>query len=37
VPVLGNIPLIGYLFKSRESVKERTELIIMLQPRILMP
>jgi len=34
VPFLGNIPLIGYLFKSRESVNERTELIIMLQPRI---
>lgn len=34
VPFLGNLPLIGYLFKSRESINERTELIIMLQPRI---
>lgn len=31
VPFLGQIPLIGYLFKSRKMVNERTELIIMLK------
>ena len=34
VPFLGNIPLIGYLFKSREKISEKTELVIMLKPTI---
>lgn len=34
VPLLGHIPLVGHLFKSRESTKENTELIIMLAPRV---
>lgn len=34
VPFLGNIPIIGYLFKSREKIYEKTELIIMLKPTI---
>ncbi|GAB4416301.1 MAG: pilus (MSHA type) biogenesis protein MshL [Thermodesulfovibrionales bacterium] len=37
VPFLGQIPLIGYLFKSREMLNERTELIIMLKPMIVTP
>ncbi len=34
VPFLGRIPLLGYLFKSVEKVKERKELVIMLRPVI---
>ncbi len=34
VPFLGRIPLLGYLFKSMEKVKERKELVIMLRPVI---
>lgn len=34
VPLLGHIPLLGHLFKSRESIKESSELIIMLAPRV---
>lgn len=32
VPLLGSIPLIGYLFKSHEKIKDRKELVIMLRP-----
>ncbi len=35
VPVLGSIPLLGWLFKSYEKTKERTELVIMLKPKVL--
>jgi len=34
VPLLGDIPLIGYLFKSRKRLDEKTELVIMLKPTI---
>lgn len=35
VPLLGDIPLLGALFKSYGTGSDRTELIIMLTPRIL--
>lgn len=35
VPFLGNIPIIGYLFKSRDKHIEKTELVIMLKPVII--
>lgn len=35
VPLIGDIPLIGNLFKTRSKSKTKTELIIMLTPRIL--
>jgi len=35
VPLLGDIPLIGNLFKTRSKNKTKTELIIMLTPKIL--
>ncbi|RMF13910.1 MAG: type II secretion system protein GspD [Candidatus Dadabacteria bacterium] len=34
VPVLGDIPIIGWLFKSRSSTKRRTNLILFLSPNI---
>jgi general secretion pathway protein D len=34
VPVLGDIPLIGKAFKDRQNVVEKTELVIMLTPRV---
>jgi type II secretion system protein D len=34
VPVLGDIPLLGLLFKSSKVTKERTELLIILTPRV---
>lgn len=34
VPFLGNIPLLGSIFKSRDKSESRTELIIMLKPVI---
>lgn len=37
VPFLGSIPIIGHLFKSREKIEEKTELIIMLKPTIAEP
>ncbi len=35
IPLLGDIPLLGLLFKSTKIVKERTELLIVLTPHIL--
>jgi len=35
VPFFGDIPLLGWLFKSKESKDNKTELLIFLTPRIL--
>ena len=35
VPFLGDIPVIGYLFKNNAKVNNRTELLVFLTPRIL--
>ena len=35
VPILGSIPFIGELFKSTQITKEKTELIIMITPKII--
>lgn len=35
VPLLGDIPLLGWLFKSKEAKDNKTELLIFLTPRIL--
>lgn len=35
VPVLKDLPLLGYAFKSRNVQKRRTELIVFLTPRII--
>jgi MSHA type pilus biogenesis protein MshL len=32
IPFLGNIPLLGYLFKSRNKLERKVELVIVLQP-----
>ena len=34
VPVLGDIPLVGSVFRHKEDVVERTELIVFIRPRI---
>ncbi|MBD3235198.1 MAG: hypothetical protein GF330_00650 [Candidatus Eisenbacteria bacterium] len=34
VPLLGWIPLIGYLFKQADYVEEQIELVVVLEPRI---
>jgi len=35
VPLLKDIPLLGWLFKTKEKTKEKNELLIFLTPRIL--
>lgn len=35
VPMLGNIPILGWLFKSKAKTDEKIELMIFLTPRIL--
>lgn len=35
VPVLGSIPLLGWLFRNKETVKTRSELIVLLKPHII--
>jgi general secretion pathway protein D len=35
VPILGDIPVISYLFKYEEMVKEVQELVIIIEPRII--
>jgi MSHA biogenesis protein MshL len=34
VPLLGDIPLIGNLFKSQQRITDHTELVILLRPII---
>ena len=35
VPLLGDIPLLGYLFKSTTNINKKTELLIFITPKIL--
>jgi type II secretory pathway component GspD/PulD (secretin) len=37
VPLLGDIPLLGYLFKSRSKELKETEIIFYVEPRIVKP
>ena len=34
-PILGDLPLLGSLFRSRESTREKDELVILVTPRVL--
>lgn len=34
VPLLGDIPYLGALFRSNEQVKQKTELVILISPRV---
>lgn len=35
VPILGDIPLVGLVFKRTEKVKERTETVVLLTPHVI--
>ena len=35
IPVLGSIPLLGNLFKSRSGSRQKTNLLVFLRPKIL--
>ncbi|MBQ7667092.1 MAG: type II secretion system protein GspD, partial [Kiritimatiellae bacterium] len=35
IPILGRLPLLGWLFRSTERVKKRTELIVMVTPHVI--
>jgi len=37
VPLLGDIPILGELFKSRDLRQNRTELLVLVTPRIVQP
>jgi pilus assembly protein CpaC len=37
IPGLGDLPIIGYLFKSRAIRAERTELMVLVTPRLVRP
>jgi len=37
IPVLGNLPIFGSLFKTRDEKKNRTELVMLVTPEIAMP
>jgi len=34
VPLLGDIPYLGALFRRNEQIKKKTELVILISPRI---
>ncbi len=36
VPFLGDIPLLGFFFKDQREEKERTEMIFLLTPHVMM-
>ena len=35
MPIMGSIPLIGYLFRSEFHLKEQTNVLFFIRPRIL--
>jgi len=35
IPLLGDLPLLGWLFKTKNTTREKTNLLIMLTPRII--
>ena len=35
IPGIGDIPILGYLFRSKAAQKDRTELVVMITPQIL--
>ena len=35
IPGIGDIPILGYLFRSKAAQKEQTELVVMITPTIL--
>jgi pilus assembly protein CpaC len=37
IPGLGDLPIIGQFFRSRNRLKNRTELLAMVTPRIIRP
>jgi pilus assembly protein CpaC len=37
IPVLGDLPIIGNLFKTKAESKERTELVVIITPRLVQP
>jgi pilus assembly protein CpaC len=37
IPLLGSLPIIGYLFKSKAERAERTELLVLITPRLVRP
>jgi pilus assembly protein CpaC len=37
IPILSQIPIVGNLFKSKAERKERTELIVIVTPRLVRP
>ena len=37
VPILGDVPVLGALFRSKAERKERTELVVLITPRLVRP
>jgi pilus assembly protein CpaC len=37
IPILGSLPIIGYLFKSKDEKKQRTDLVVLVTPEVTEP
>lgn len=37
IPILGSLPIIGYLFKSKDEKKSRTDLVVLVTPEVTEP
>ncbi len=37
IPLLGSLPIIGYLFKSKAARQQQTELMVLITPRLVQP
>jgi general secretion pathway protein D len=37
IPLLGDIPYLGYLFKSKKDIYDKTELLIFVSPKVITP
>jgi pilus assembly protein CpaC len=37
IPILGSLPIIGYLFKTKDETKKRTDLVVLVTPEVTQP
>jgi Flp pilus assembly secretin CpaC len=37
IPVLGDIPILGQFFRSKDARQNRTELLVLVTPKLILP
>ena len=37
IPILGDIPILGQFFRSKDARQNRTELLVLVTPKLILP